>query len=137
MFTAHQYIFLHDSNGIKCRNIANNFLFQIKMLTFALAKMSAYAVLNLLLYFYVSVWLIFPEYIGGSQKQKNLVNELYFILAIMGEENFKEFKQHVHRAQYSIGQKGTDVSESGLFLLVKIGVLSLIQGCIHNHLNQP
>ena len=40
----------------------------------------------------------------------------------MGEKNFKEFKQHVHRAQYSIGQKGSDVSESGLFLLVKIGV---------------
>ena len=94
------------------------------MLTFALAKKSNYTVLNLLLYFYVSVGLIFPEYKGGSQKQKNLVNELYFILAIMGEENFKEFKQHVHRAQYSIGQKGSDVSESGLFLLVKIGVFN-------------
>ena len=35
------------------------------MLTFALAKMSAYAVLNLLLYFYVSVGLIFPVYKGA------------------------------------------------------------------------
>lgn len=66
----------------------------------------------------MSVCIKFSVYKGGSQKQNNLANELYFILAIMGEENFKEFKQHVYRAQYSIGQKGSDVSESGLFLLV-------------------